>query len=67
MGETLEKLTLDTALVLRAMIQYCVDERIPIPRHALKTVEAVNGDLAVQIRIDPQIQSEHVNKYYVLL
>ncbi len=67
LGETLEKLTLDTALVLRAMIRYCFADGIPIPRHALKTIEMVRGDLALLIHIDPQIHSDHENKYYVLL
>ena len=67
LGETLEKITLETALVLRAMIQFCLDQRIPLPRHALKTVEVVNGDLALQIRIDPQIRSEDENSFYVLI
>ena len=67
LGETLEKLTLDIALVLRAVIQYCLDDGIPIPRHATKTIEMVDGHLALQIRIDPQVRLEHENKYYVLL
>ena len=66
-GETLQKVALDTGLVLRAVVRYCLDEGIPIPRHAPKTLEMVDGQLALQIRIDPQIRSEQESKYYVLL
>jgi hypothetical protein len=64
--EAPENLTLDTALLLRAMIRYCVKEGIPIPRHAAKSLELVNGGLVLQIHSDPRIRSEHEREYYTV-
>ena len=52
-GETIERLALDTEKVLQAMVRYCIDNGVPIPKHGLKSIDQIDGELCVPIRLSP--------------
>ena len=66
-GETAEKLVLDTEQVLQAMLRYCIDNGIPIPKHGSKSIDRIDGEMCLKIDIDAKSSAEQKNNYYVLL
>ncbi len=66
-GETIERLALDTEQVLQAMVRYCIDNGIPIPKHGSKTIDQIDGEMCLKINIDSKSSAEERNNYYVLL
>lgn len=45
--------TYSEASVGAALLKYCMDHRIPVPRRAEKALKIVNGDVALVIVIKP--------------
>ncbi len=66
-GKPIEILALDSEQVLQAMVRYCIDNGVPIPKHGSKTIDQIDGEMCLKINIDSESSAKDRNNYYVLL
>ena len=63
-----ESVALDGEFLLAAMVRYCIDSTIPMPRKAEKSLDLVDGQLALNIFISETVKpGRDYGDYYVLL
>ena len=48
----IEERTLDHGFLAAAMLRYCMDNKIPMPRNATKNVQVVNGMLSIFLSME---------------
>ena len=51
-SDTTETVTLESTYLAATMLRYCIEFKIPIPRHADKYVEIVGDGVALSMSID---------------
>ena len=62
-----EPVQLEYSYVVAAMVRYCVEHKIPLPRRGEKLIELDEGRLALSISMDGTSVSVDDESYYVLL
>ncbi len=62
-----ESVQLEYSYVVAAMVRYCVEQKIPLPRRGEKLIELDDGKLALSISMDGSSVSVDDESYYVLL
>jgi len=62
-----EPIQLENSYVVAAMVRYCVENKIPLPRRGEKLLELDEGRLALSICMDGSSVPVEDDSYYVLL
>ncbi len=62
-----EPVQFEYSYVVAAMVRYCVEHKIPLPRRGEKLIELDEGRLALSISMDGTSVSVDDESYYVLL
>ena len=53
--------------LVRAMVRYCINNKIPIPKNAKKSAEKIDETMALSILIDDEIRKIQDTSHYILL
>ena len=53
--------------LVRAMVRYCINNKIPIPKNAKKSAEKIDETMALSILIDDESRKIQDTSHYILL
>ncbi len=57
----------DSDNLVRVMVRYCINKKIPIPKNAKKSVEEINGRMVLSILIDDDVRRTPDTSHYIVL